>query len=227
MTDRRLKFWGWGYADEGPTAEERRRIQTFYAKEFGVDGFDQVAPPSEDAFDLPAPRLTPPASLATVCSSARYDRLVHALGKSCTDSIRMFARDLPHVPDVIAFPNDEAEVTAVLDWADAAGAAVIPFGGGSSVVGGVEPAGCDGYAGSVTLDLTRLDQLIRFLFNHFEFWRRRHHHGFRFFHHDPREVRRQCLELLTIDFGNGSPRHGNAQYKYGKDTAKEPLLQTF
>ena len=41
----------------------------------------------------------------------------------------------------------------MLDWALSAGAAVIPFGGGTSVVGGVEPAVGDGYAGAVTIDL--------------------------------------------------------------------------
>ena len=42
-------------------------------------------------------------------------------------------------PDLVAFPRDESEIETVLSWAEAEGAAVIPFGGGTSVVGGVEP----------------------------------------------------------------------------------------
>ena len=44
-----------------------------------------------------------------------------------------------HPPDVVAFPGDERELARVLDWCAATGAAAIPFGGGTSVVGGVEP----------------------------------------------------------------------------------------
>src|SRR5207253_498383 len=60
-----------------------------------------------------------------------------------------------------AFPRDEADVVALLDWCADANAAAIPYGGGSSVVGGVE-AGlvADTYAGVVTIDLTALDRVV-------------------------------------------------------------------
>ncbi len=160
MGERRLKFWGWGYEDEGIGDDERRSLGAFYAQRFGVDGFDEVAPPAAGEIALPRPRLAPPDALAHICTHDHRQRLIHALGKSFADSVRMFARDVPHAPDVVATPTTEAEVTALLDWADAAGAAVIPFGGGSSVVGGIEAAGCDGYRGVVTIDLTALDQVL-------------------------------------------------------------------
>src|SRR5204862_300162 len=69
-------------------------------------------------------------------------------------------RDFAHPPDVVAFPRTEDEVTAVLDWCTGANAAVIPYGGGSSVVGGVEPAVGARYAGAVSLDLSRLDRVL-------------------------------------------------------------------
>ena len=53
--------------------------------------------------------------------------------------MRAFRGRFDHPPDVVARPRDEGELEAVLDWALGAGAAVIPFGGGTSVVGGVEP----------------------------------------------------------------------------------------
>ncbi len=159
-TERRLNFWGWGYDDERVTEAERRRLGAFYAERFGVAEFESVAPPEADEIALPKPRLAPPAGLADICTSDHNARLLHALGRSYPDSVRMFARDVPHAPDIVATPSSEAEVVAVLDWADGLGAAVIPFGGGSSVVGGVEPAGCDGYRGVVTIDLTGLDQVL-------------------------------------------------------------------
>ena len=57
-------------------------------------------------------------------------------------------------------PPTGREVAAVLDWASGAKVAIIPFGGGSSVVGGVEPAFGDAFAGAVSLDLRRLDRVL-------------------------------------------------------------------
>jgi alkyldihydroxyacetonephosphate synthase len=157
---RRRKFWGWGFEGEGVTAEERHRIAAFYAERFGADDFDDPAPPREDEFDLAKPRLAPPTALQGNCTSDPHERLVHAYGKSFADAARVFALQVPPAPDVIAYPANEADVAAVLDWADGLGAAVIPFGGGSSVVGGIEPRVGDGYAGVVSLDLGKLDQVL-------------------------------------------------------------------
>jgi alkyldihydroxyacetonephosphate synthase len=74
--------------------------------------------------------------------------------------VRAFRGRFDHAPDVVAFPRDEAEVEAVLGWCSAAGAAAIPFGGGTSVVGGVEAAVGDGYEGAVAIDLKRLDRVL-------------------------------------------------------------------
>ena len=69
--------------------------------------------------------------------------------------VRAFRGRFDHPPDVVAHPSDEAELEAVLAWCAEVGAAAIPFGGGTSVVGGVEPRLPDGYAGAVTVDLKR------------------------------------------------------------------------
>ncbi len=157
---KKRKFWGWGFDDEIATADEQAMLAQFYAERFGASEFDAFAPPTEAEFDLPAPRLKPPSSLAKLCRDDAYERLVHAYGKSYPDVVRMFARDVPNPPDIVAYPADEADVAAILDWANGAGAAVIPFGGGSSVVGGVEPKVGDGYQGSISLDLANLDQVL-------------------------------------------------------------------
>ena len=157
---RRRKFWGWGYEGEGATADEKAALAAFYAGRFGADGFEDAPPPEAAEFDLPAPRVAPPASLAPICVSDTHERLVHACGKSYPDAVRTLAREAPHPPDVVAYPTTEDEVAAVLDWAGGVGVAVIPFGGGSSVVGGVEPNVGDGYKGTVTLDLARLDKVL-------------------------------------------------------------------
>ncbi len=155
---RRLRFHGWGYADEHLSAEEEARVRGAAGRFGGASG--EVAAPREADFDLAAPRVTPPAALAAMMSSTPYDRLTHALGKSFADVARMLLRDVRHPPDLVAFPRTAADVAAILDWASGANVAAIPFGGGSSVVGGVEPDVGDGYAATVSIDLQYLNQVL-------------------------------------------------------------------
>ena len=80
-------------------------------------------------------------------------------GKSTPDLLRARAGDLSDAPDAVVRPRTHDEVAAVLAWASAHHAAVVPFGGGTSVTGGLV-AGREGYAGVVSLDLLRMDQLL-------------------------------------------------------------------
>lgn len=160
MPERGFKFWGWGYSDEGVGDALARQLAERYARRFGVDGFAATPPPQVGEIALRPARLKPPAALAAICSSSAEDRLLHAYGKSFPDSVRAFNRSFPNPPDVVARPASEADVVAVLDWANAVDAVVIPFGGGSSVVGGVEPPAGDTHPGIVTLNLQRLDKVL-------------------------------------------------------------------
>jgi alkyldihydroxyacetonephosphate synthase len=73
------------------------------------------------------------------CSTALYDRAAHTYGKSFRIMYAGLSADYSNAPNVVAYSRTEEEVAAVLDWAGSAQATVTPFGGGSSVVGGVEP----------------------------------------------------------------------------------------
>ena len=72
--------------------------------------------------------------------------------------VRGFRGEFENPPDLVAFPRDESEIETVLSWAEAEGAAVVPFGGGTSVVGGVEAR--VGERPVVCLDLRRLDRVL-------------------------------------------------------------------
>jgi alkyldihydroxyacetonephosphate synthase len=154
------RFWGWGLEGEGPTPEQQRAIGQALAARFGLAEVTIRQPPRVEELSLPAPRLTPPSALAALCSATPLDRAAHSYGKSSRDVLRAFRREYPHPPDVVAFPRSEAEVLAILDWCAVADAAVIPYGGGSSVVGGVEPDVGERYRAAVSLDLSRLDRVL-------------------------------------------------------------------
>jgi alkyldihydroxyacetonephosphate synthase len=155
----RRRFWGWGNEGEGPSAEQAHGIAKTLAARFETE--IELAPePRIEEIALPAPRVTPPSAVAEICSTDPFDRANHTYGKSYRDIVRGARGDFAAAPDQVAFPRDEAEVAALLDWCGDAGVAAIPYGGGSSVVGGVEARVGDGYAGAVSIDLSRLDQVL-------------------------------------------------------------------
>lgn len=151
-------FWGWGCEEDHLSVDEQRRLGDLVAPLVG-GVLEPIAPPRLDELVLPAPRLEPPGTLATWCSTAEADRAGHAYGKSFRDVVRALDRSFDHPPDLVATPPDEAGLVAVLDWAYSVGAVVIPYGGGSSVVGGVEPPPGDDRP-VVSVDLGRLDRVL-------------------------------------------------------------------
>ena len=160
MTAKRAKFLGWGYEGEGLTLDEEAMVLGRYAKRFGLDGFERIAAPTPDQIDLHAPRAEIPAKLKEICSAQDFDRLTHTYGKSFPDYVRIYDKDFTNAPDMVAFAKSENDVSDVLDWATGANVAVIPFGGGSSVVGGIEPAVGGKFAGTLSLNLTGLGQIL-------------------------------------------------------------------
>ncbi len=86
-------------------------------------------------------------------------RLRHMRGKSLTDLLRLRERELGGAPDLVVLPGSHEQVLEALRICSAERIAVVPFGGGTSVVGGLEPA-ADGFAGVVALDLRRMNALL-------------------------------------------------------------------
>jgi alkyldihydroxyacetonephosphate synthase len=152
------RFWGWGRADARLDAREEAAIKAF-AEHLDAK-FEQRPVPQVGEFTLPAPRIAPPPALASQFSDAPLDRLNHCAGKSYADLARMWLRAPPPAPDWVAFPDDEQNVVDVLDWAQAHHVAVVPYGGGSSVCGGVECTVPASYHAVVSLDMERLNRVL-------------------------------------------------------------------
>jgi alkyldihydroxyacetonephosphate synthase len=157
---RRRKHWGWGYEDQQPSHHEVREAAAGIRSHLGFEPLDAEEPVPLAAVELPAPRLDPPAALAALCSGDPHERASHAYGRSYRDVVRAFRGRFDHPPDLVAHPADEDDLRRLLEWCADAGAAAIPYGGGTSVVGGVEPAVGDSYSGAVSIDLSQLDRLL-------------------------------------------------------------------
>jgi alkyldihydroxyacetonephosphate synthase len=154
---KRLKFWGWGYEDETVPESEIKWMESTWAARFGVAEFKAVSTPKAEEIKLPAPRISVPGNLAHICTIDHYERVLHSYSKSFSDIIRVYARDCPAPVDVVATPRNEQDIVDLLDWCYRVDAAVVPFGGGSSVVGGVvPPAG----GPSVSIDLRNLNRVL-------------------------------------------------------------------
>src|SRR3954451_4155701 len=154
----RRSWWGWGNLDDALRGAELEalleRIRNLLP---GLTLVDHD-PPAVTQLGLVEPKVLPPASLAELCSSDPEDRAGHAHGKALRDVVRNLHGDLGHVPDLIARPRSETDVVNLLDWCTTSGCALIPYGGGSSVVGGVEPRFDDRPV--ITVDLGRLDRVL-------------------------------------------------------------------
>ena len=159
MGARQLKIVGWGYEGDEISADEREMVTSRFTERFGGE-FEIRKAPNEDSIDLHASRVEIPTALAAFSSATKRDRLVHTYGKSFPDYARQFERDFTNAPDIVAFARSEADIEAVYEYAAGANVAVIPFGGGTSVCGGVEPAVGDSYDATISLDLTRLDSIL-------------------------------------------------------------------
>ena len=159
MSERR-KHWGWGAESSQPTREALEGMRSLAQERLGFGGEEVAEPVPLDRVELPAARVSPPSSLAEICADDAHSRASHSMGKAYRDIVRGFRGEFANVPDVVARPRSEAEVEAVLAWCCDEGYAAIPYGGGTSVCGGVEPRLPGEYPGVVTIDLGLLDRVL-------------------------------------------------------------------
>jgi alkyldihydroxyacetonephosphate synthase len=157
---RRHKHWGWGFEDQQPTPAQARAAAVELSSHLGLGTAAVEDPVALAAVELPPPRVVAPAALADFCSAEVYERAAHALGKSYVEVVQGFRGVFHHPPDFVARPRSEAEVERVLEWCSAERVAAIPFGGGTSVVGGVRPEVPSWCNGVVSLDLRALERVL-------------------------------------------------------------------
>jgi alkyldihydroxyacetonephosphate synthase len=157
---RPTSHWGWGFADRFPDRDTRAGFGAMAEGLLGFAAAEPEEPVSLDAVRLAPSRIEPPADLAAIVTTEPDARVRRSFGKSYPDVVRGMRGLFAPAPDAVARPRDEREVEAVLAWCDRARFAVIPFGGGTSVTGGVEADVGTGFSGVVTLDLGALSRVL-------------------------------------------------------------------
>jgi alkyldihydroxyacetonephosphate synthase len=160
VNERRLKHWGWGYEDQALAPDALQATAALVAQHLGLELGELEQPVALADVELASPRVQPPPALAEICASDDHARASHALGKSYTDVVNGFRGRFAHPPDFVARPREETEIERVLEWCEHEGVAAIPFGGGTSVVGGVTPDVAPSYNGAIALDVRSLDRVL-------------------------------------------------------------------
>ncbi len=161
----RSVWYGWG--DPSRARPLSPSALTFLRRTLKLAGIDAVHHPVE----LTDVRLAPSSLEREVLAELRGalgaenvsteapDRILHSGGKSTPDLLRRRSGDALNAPDVVVFPGSAEEVRNILEISARRRLAVVPFGGGTSVVGGVEPERGP-LAGALALDLRRLDKML-------------------------------------------------------------------
>ena len=160
MEIRRHKHWGWGFEDQQPSASELQAMASGPLANLGIALSELEAPVSLEQLNLRPPRVPVPGALAEICASDDHARACHALGKSYSDVVRGFRGRFEHPPDFVAYPRGAHDVERVLEWCSDERVAAIPYGGGTSVVGGVTPEIAPSYNGAISVDLKALDRVL-------------------------------------------------------------------
>jgi len=158
-----ISWSGWG--DPAQAAALPPELLELVRAGLGVRGPAMPAPKIGE-LRLPAPRLPAASSerLSTIVGAANVrtddeSRVRHTRGKSTTDLLRLRAGELAGCPDAVLVPGSHDQVLELLALCAAEGIAVVPFGGGTSVVGGLEPDAGTSTA-VLALDLRRLNALL-------------------------------------------------------------------
>lgn len=149
-------WWGWGTVEDALTDDEQSGAAALISARFGADAVTPVEPVDITSNLVAPPRVAVPDAISGLASFDHTDRVRHAHGQSFVDVTAAMEGRLSRFPDVVIRPSSRDEVRQVLDWCSGEGVNVVPFGGGSSVVGGVTTP--DGP--TAVMDLERLDGLL-------------------------------------------------------------------
>jgi alkyldihydroxyacetonephosphate synthase len=138
-----MRWWGWGDPEHPPALPEH--ALEFLRETVGVA--ERPRPPvALGSVALEDSRLTASAldGLRAILDGDgvredRTARVLHAAGKGYPDLVRLRAGEPEGAPDAVLYPTQHEQLRAVLEHCARASIAVVPFGGGTSVVGGVAP----------------------------------------------------------------------------------------
>lgn len=165
---KRLKWNGWGWQDsQYDFAGGEDAFWNVVQQELGIKELSRTPACLLEDLSVPASRLTTDQQnrleqlLGARLKCDDYERVFHARGRSYSDLLALRSGELGEVPDAVVYPVNATEIESLLAFARSERLALIPYGGGSSVVGGINAARKAGQSAILTLDMSLMNRLLR------------------------------------------------------------------
>ena len=161
------KWWGWGAEGTEFSFADKPKFAPFVMDKIGVD-VTKPAPRVGDlsSFDVAASQLSDGLRDALVAALGEDNvvvddeyRVIHAFGRGVRDLVRVRRGQFGRLPDVVVYPGSENDVVAIVAAAVAHDAVVIPYGGGSNIVGALEAVPTETRQ-VVSIDMGRMNRVL-------------------------------------------------------------------
>ena len=161
-----MKWWGWGDKNFTFPMQTRPDLWPWIKGQLGIEKEELSLPNKRESIKLPSANINLNflRELESVLKTDQItsdddERLLHAYGKSFPDLFRVRNGIIRKAPDLVLLPENHAEVEGIIKLAHQHNVSVIPFGGGTNIVGGVDPLDLSGRM-IVTLDLRRMNRVL-------------------------------------------------------------------
>jgi alkyldihydroxyacetonephosphate synthase len=163
----KMKWWGWGNKDKFANLENYLGIKTYLNNKFSIKNLQNKKKFSIEDIIIPNSKM--PSNIVSKfikllgkerVFQCKKERIIHTFGKSYKDSLKIRSNKIDIAPDLVIYPESEEEIKSIFLIAKTYQIAIVPFGGGTSVVGGLDAKpGQNKYV--LSLDLTRLNKIIK------------------------------------------------------------------
>jgi alkyldihydroxyacetonephosphate synthase len=161
-----MKWWGWGDVEKSFPMEDKPELWPWIRRRLALPETRLRPPVVRDRLVVPRPVVNAAfcEALAQDFAAARYTsdddvRLYHCFGKSYPDLLAARAGALPRATDMVVFPTSHDEVERLVALAHEHDVCLIPFGGGTNIVGGIDPLASETRM-IVTLDMRDMNRLV-------------------------------------------------------------------
>ena len=161
-----MKWWGWGSEKKTFPMENKPNLWPWIRDKLGIKSETKISPIPFDKIILAPPVINEAFVQAlrntlnpNQMTQDKMERVLHSYGKSFPDLFRVRRGEIKRAPDLIVLPKNHSEVEQIVRLAHEHNVCLIPFGGGTNIVGGVEALETS-HRMVVTLDLRDMNQLL-------------------------------------------------------------------
>lgn len=157
MRKSRRSFWTWGHVEDEPSEAQRQAAAQAAYQRTGIETKPPPIPKIHE-IELRQSRVTIPSGLSAFVTDNAEDRVTHTYGGHSLELLRAIRGKFEEPPDAVAYPENEEQLERVLEWCSNADIVMIPYGGGTSVVWGLNvPTSVER---AVSIDLERMNSIL-------------------------------------------------------------------